>query len=239
MPLFKKQKKVEAPPPPEPEVVDAEEYSVKLTYGAKSSEGFRLPASPGLLDSLPGMIAGVALTPVEVVEPRAVEFAQAAPDIAHPSEAFQWVSAYSEVGPVGRHALLVLETVGALDPAFDTLACGLLSGGLDTAGYPLLDAVVGGVAAHWDEATGDLMVRGVVGWGGRGTRGDTERVASRILSSIVTGLRAVAASPMVVGDEAIVPARAGGGLVCPSCGYNAGQERAFYCPKCGMRLLRA
>jgi hypothetical protein len=239
VPLFKKQKKVEAPPPPAPEIVDAEDFAVKVTYGAKSSEGLRMPASSGLMDSLAGMILGVTLTPVEVVEPRAVEFAQAAPDIARPSEAFQWVSAYSEVGPIGRHALLVLETVGALDPAFDTLACGLLAGDLDTTGYPLFDAVVGGVAAHWDEATGDLMVRGVVGWGGRGTRGDTERVASRILSSIVTGLRAAAAAPAVIGDDSVVPARGGGGLVCPSCGYNAGQERAFYCPKCGMRLLRA
>jgi hypothetical protein len=239
VPLFRKAKKVEAPPPPAPEVVAAQDYAVRIAYGAKSSDGFRMPASPGLLDSLPGMLAGVALFPVEVVEPRAVEFAQAAPDVGRPSEAFQWVSAYSDVGAVGRHALLVLETVGAIDPAFDTLACSLLSGELDTTGYPLFDAVVGGVAAHWDEATGDLMVRGVVGWGGKGTRGDTERVAARILSSIVTGLKSVAAAPVVAGDESVVPARAGGGLICPSCGFNAGQERAFYCPKCGMRLLRA
>lgn len=239
MGLFRKKKPVEAPPEPEPEVVDAAEYSVRLAYGAKSSEGVRLVAAPGLLESLPGIIAGIALTPVEIVQPRTVDFAQASPDLERPSEALQWVSANSELGPVARHAVLVLETVEALDPAFDSLACGLLAGEVDTAGYPRFDAVVGGVAAHWDEATGDLIARGVVGWGGRGIRGDTDRVASRVLAAIVTSLRSAATVVPRVTEEAVVPAPAGGGLVCPSCGYSAGRERAFYCPKCGMRLLRA
>jgi hypothetical protein len=237
--LFGKKKRVEAPPEPEPEVVDAQDYAVRIAYGAKSSEGLRLPAGPNVLQSLPGILAGVALTPVEVVPPRTVEFAQAAPVLERPSEAFQWVSANSELGPIARHAVMVLETVEALDPAFDTLACALLGGELDTSGYPRFDAIVGGVAAHWDEATGDVIARGLVAWGGRGIRGDTDRVASRVLSAIVTSLRAAAEAGPVVIEEASVPARAGGGLVCPSCGFAAGRERAFYCPKCGMRLLRA
>jgi hypothetical protein len=35
-----------------------------------------------------------------------------------------------------------------------------------------------------------------------------------------------------------VPAAGRGGLVCAHCGFASGHERAFYCPKCGMRLLR-
>ena len=236
--LFRK-KKVEAPPEAEPEVVDAQEYSVRIAYGAKSSDGLRMPAGPGLLESLPWILGGISLSPVEVAQPRTVDFAQAAPDLERPSEALQWVSANSDLGPIARHAVMVLETVEALDPAFDTLACGLLAGEVDTAGYPRFDAVVGGIAAHWDEATGDLVARGVVGWGGRGIRGDTDRVASRVLAAIVTSLRSAAVSGPMVAEESTVPAPAGGGLVCPSCGYTAGQERAFYCPKCGMRLLRA
>ena len=57
-------------------------------------------------------------------------------------------------------------------------------------GYPEYNAVVGGVASHWDEATGDMIVRGVVGWGGRGVRGDTDRIASRILGGLLTNILA-------------------------------------------------
>jgi len=35
-----------------------------------------------------------------------------------------------------------------------------------------------------------------------------------------------------------VPAGGRGGLVCAHCGFASAHERAFYCPKCGMRLLR-
>ena len=44
------------------------------------------------------------------------------------------------------------------------------------------------MAAHWDESTGDLIVRGVVGWGGRGARGDTDRTATRLLGRILGGI---------------------------------------------------
>lgn len=38
--------------------------------------------------------------------------------------------------------------------------------------------------------------------------------------------------------ERPVPAAGRGGLVCAHCGFASGHERAFYWPKCGMRLLR-
>ena len=38
--------------------------------------------------------------------------------------------------------------------------------------------------------------------------------------------------------ERPVPAAGRGGLVCAHCGFASAHERAFYCPKCGMRLLR-
>ena len=92
--------------------------------------------------------------------------------------------------PVTRHALVVLESIDAIDLAFDTFACTLLDGETDTSGYPEYNAIVGGVASHWDEATGDMIVRGVVGWGGRGVRGDTDRIAQRILAGILTNILA-------------------------------------------------
>jgi len=239
VPLFQRKKPIEPAPEPEPEEVPAEEYLLRLSYGAKSSDGVRMAVGPNAVEALRGLVAGIAFGPVEIIEPRAIEFAQASPDLEHPSEALQWVSAHAELGPVARHAVMTLEMVDALDPAVDTLVCGLLAGEIDTTGYPMFDSVVGGVAAHWDEATGDLIVRGIVGWGGRGVRGDTDRTASRLLNGLVNSLRMAAGAGPISVEERPVPASGGGGLVCPSCGYSSAVERAYYCPKCGMRLLRA
>ena len=136
------------------------------------------------------MLAGLARGDVEVVDPLPLEFSQAVPQIARPSEAMQWLNAHHQLSPITRHALVVLETIDAVDLAFDTFACALLDGEIDTSGYPEYNAVVGGVASHWDEATGDMIVRGVVGWGGRGVRGDTDRIASRILGGLLTNILA-------------------------------------------------
>ena len=197
-----------------------------------------MKAGPNALRELPGMLLGIADGEVHVVEPLPVELSEAAPTIVRPSEAMQWLSAHHEESPVVRHALVVLESVGAVDLAFDTLAIGMLHGETDTSGYPEYNAIVGGVASHWDEATGDMIVRAVVGWGGKGVRGDTDRTGQRILANLLTN---VLASQHAVGLTAVerpVPAAGRGGLVCASCGFASGHERAFYCPKCGMRLLR-
>ncbi len=221
-----------------PEEVVAQEFQLKLHYGGKSSEGVRMQTGPNALAELPSMLHGLARTEIEVVEPLPIEFSQATPVIARPSEAMQWLNAHHVHSPVTRHALVVLETIDAIDLAFDTFVCTLLDGEVDTSGYPEYAAVVGGVAAHWDEATGDMIVRSVVGWGGKGVRGDTDRIASKLLSGILTN---VLANQYALGLTAVdrpVPAAGRGGLVCAHCGFASAHERAFYCPKCGMRLLR-
>src|SRR4026207_1472398 len=88
--------------------------------------------------------------------------------------------------PVTRHALVVLESIDAIDLAFDTFVCALLDGEVDTSGHPEDSAVVGGVASHWDESTGDMIVRAVVGWGGKGVRGDTDRIGAKLVFGILT-----------------------------------------------------
>ena len=93
----------------------------------------------------------------------------------------QWLNAHHVHSPITRHALVVLESIDAVDLAFDTFVCALLDGEVDTSGYPEYNAVVGGVAAHWDEATGDMICRAVVGWGGKGVRGDTDRIGGQLL----------------------------------------------------------
>jgi hypothetical protein len=221
-----------------PEEVVAQEYMLKLSYAGKSSEGVRMKGSPNVMGELPSMLVGLAKSEIEVVEPLPIEFSQATPVISRPSEAMQWLNAHHIHSPVTRHALVVLESIDAIDLAFDTFVCALLDGEIDTSGYPEYNAVVGGVAAHWDEGTGDMIVRSVVGWGGKGARGDTDRIGSRILSGLLTNVLASQYSMGLTAVERPVPAAGRGGLVCAHCGFASAHERAFYCPKCGMRLLR-
>jgi hypothetical protein len=221
-----------------PEEAVAQEFQIRLQYAGKSSEGVRMTADPAALADLPMLLGGLAKSEIEVLEPLPVELSAAAPVITRPAEAGQWLEAHRDRSPVARHALLVLESLDAVDLAYDTFVCALLDGETDTAGYPDFGAIIGGVASHWDEATGDMIVRAVVGWGGRGARGDSDRVASKLLWEL---LRNILASQYSLGISEVprpVPAEGRGGLVCAHCGFSSAHERAFYCPKCGMRLLR-
>ena len=221
-----------------PEEVVAQEFQLKLYYAGKTSEGVRMRTGPQAMVELPSMLVGLAKAEIEVVEPLPIEFSQATPTIAHPSEAMQWLNAHHVHSPITRHALVVLESIDAIDLAFDTFVCSLLDGEVDTSGYPEYNAVVGGVAAHWDEATGDMICRAVVGWGGRGVRGDTDRIGAKLLAGILTNVLANQYAMGLTAIERPVPAAGRGGLVCAHCGFASAHDRAFYCPKCGMRLLR-
>jgi hypothetical protein len=230
-------------PPPVPEEAVAQEHQLRLTYGAKTSQGVRMPGGPLVLAALPRMLDGVALTEVEVVEARDTTLGSASPMIIRTEEATEWLRAHGSLSPITRHALFVLESMDAIDPAYDTFACALLDGEIDPAGYPEYASIVGGVAAHWDESTGDLIVRGVVGWGGRGTRGDTDRNAAKLLGRLLgnilesghsLGITLVDRPGMGGG---IAPGAAG--VMCQHCGYPNVHPRAAYCPKCGMRMHNA
>lgn len=226
-------------PAPVPEEAVAQEHQLRLAYGAKTSTGVRLQGGPGLLQALPQMLAGIALTEVEVVEPRETVLAVASPSIIRTEEAAEWLRAHGASSPITRHALYVLESLDAIDPAYDTFACALLDGDLDPAGYPEYASVVGGVAAHWDESTGDLIVRGVVGWGGRGTRGDTDRIAGRLLQQLLGAVLESGEALGLTSPERPGAAPGGPSVTCQHCGYPAVHPRAVYCPKCGMRMLHS
>ena len=221
-----------------PEEVVAQDHQLKLYYAGKSSEGVRLKAGPKAIAELPTMLVGLARSEIEVVDPLPIEFSQATPTIVSPSEAMQWLNAHHVHSPITRHALVVLESIDAVDLAFDTFVCALLEGEVDTSGYPEYNAIVGGVAAHWDEATGDMICRGVVGGGGKGVRGDTDRIGAKLLGGILSNILASQYALGLTPIERPVPAAGRGGLVCAHCGFASAHERAFYCPKCGMRLLR-
>ena len=239
---FLRRKTKEAPPPPPPtavqEEVTAQEYLLRLAYLARSSDGQRLPADASVLAAIPQIVEPLSETPIEIIEPLPLEYSDASPTMERVNEMQQWVLARRDLGPIGRHGLYVLELTDALDMTVDTFFCGLLHGETDTSGYPEYNAIVGGLASHWDELSGELIVRAVVGWGGKGQRGDTERIGQRILSSLY---QQVLASGLSLGqaEQARLPAiGARSGLSCAHCGFEAGSASAFYCPKCGMRMVR-
>ena len=164
--------------------------------------------------------------------------------VEHPHAALRAV--HRSLVDAGEPAVLADDTLAtrrrsldAIDPAYDTFACALLDGEVDPAGYPEYASVVGGVAAHWDESTGDLIVRGVVGWGGRGTRGDTDRIATRLLGRLLGSILESGDYLGLASVERPGAGPAGTGVTCQHCGYPNVHPRAVYCPKCGMRMLHA
>ncbi len=234
--LRRRNKEVEPPPPPTPyiEEITAQEYSLKLAFLARSSDGLRLPADPRMKTMLPSVVEPLAQGPVEVIEPVSHELAEAAPTIERIPELKQWIQERSALSPIAVHALYVLESTDAVDMTVDSLAIALLNGETDTSGYPDYAAIVGGLASHWDELSGDLIVRAIVGWGGKGQRGDTERTARRLLSSLYQQVRATGHSLGAAVATRPTTGPEHGGSVCRHCGFESGTD-AFYCPKCGMR----
>ena len=216
----------------------AEDYEAKLVYRARSSKGVRFAPGEGSVQSLPYMLEEFSKSPIELIEPLDPQFADAIPDPMRTIEASQWLNAHHHRSPVTRYGLQVLETLNAIDPSFEAIAICLLDGTLDSGGFPDYTGVIGAVASYWDEVTGDQMVRGLVGWGGKGVRGDTERTASRILSGILVSIVSTRGAAELVELERPLPSEMGGGLVCRSCSYAHVATTAFFCPKCGMRLLR-
>ncbi len=226
-------------PPPIPEEAVAEDHILRLNYAAKTSNGVRLQGGPQVLAALPHMLDGIAISEVEMVPPREATLTIASPSIIRTEEASEWLRAHGATSPITRHALYVLELLDVIDLAYDTFAGAMLDGDVDTSGYPDYSAIVGGVAAHWDEGTGDLIVRAVVGWGGRGTRGDTDRTANRLVGNLLGNILVSSGSlGLTVVDR---PGAAPGGptVTCQHCFYPNVHPRAVYCPKCGMRMIHA
>jgi hypothetical protein len=216
----------------------AEDYEVKLTYRARSSKGVRFAPGEGSVNALPMMLDDFKRTPVELIDPLEPQFADANPAVMRTIEASQWLNAHHHRSPVTRYGLMVLETLDAVDPAFESIAMCLLDGDLDAGGYPDYTGIIGAVASYWDEVTGDQMVRGIVGWGGKGVRGDTERNATRLLSGLLVSIVGTRGAAEVVELDRPLPPDSGAGLVCPHCHFAQVGKSAFFCPKCGMRLLR-
>jgi hypothetical protein len=218
-----------------PDQLELEDQQIRLQYRALSSHGVRMPADHDIPVRLPSLLEGFAQAEVELIEPLPLEFQDAAPSILRPESALHWINVHHRRSPLARHALLILESLNVLDLAYETFAVTLLHGELDGEGFPRFDSIVGGPVSYWDENSGELIVRLVLGWGGEGVRGDTHRVAQRLHARLLGNLLASQGAtelgrverPVAVAGDAPVP--------CPHCGFTALDRRAHYCPKCGMR----
>lgn len=244
--FLKRKPDAEGPPEsrglPDPGVLTEEppaaDYEHKMTYRARSSKGVRFAPGEGSMTQLPLMLEQFSKSPIELVSPLEPQFADASPVAMRTIEASQWLNAHHHLSPITRYGLTIFETVDAIDLAYESVAVTLLDGSLDSGGYPDYTGILGAIVAYWDEVTGDQMVRGLVGWGGKGVRGDTERKATRTLGSMLVAIVASRGAVELVELERPLPPDSGMGLVCPRCNFSQVGKSAFFCNKCGMRMLR-
>ena len=243
---FLKRKPVDEEPKslglPSPDLLSEEppaaDYELKLTFRARSSKGVRFAAGSSSMAALPRMLEEFNQSTIELVDPLDPQFADANPTVMRTVEASQWLNAHHHRSPITRYGLMVFETVDAIDPAYESIAITLLDGTLDSAGYPDYSGIMGAIVAYWDEVSGDQMVRALVGWGGKGVRGDTERMATKMLSSMLAAVVASMGAAELVELERPLPPDSGMGLVCPQCHFAQVGQSAFFCLKCGTRMLR-
>ena len=237
--FLKRRGKQEAEPAQTPLLPDApaQQYSLKIYLMGRSSESVRMQGSDAAR-ALPEIVDRMSKTRIELIEPLSQQHRDAAPSFERFEDLQQWAEARRDVGPVGRHALWVLETVDALDMTVDTFVCGLLRGSTEASGYPDYQAIVGGIATRWDEVSGDLLARAVVGWGGKGLRGDTDRHAEQLVNALYAELLASRYSLGAAAELRAPSAGGRSGLICAHCGFETSSQQAFVCTRCGMRLSR-
>ena len=239
IPFIGRKKKPARSGPPRPQLapdqLELNDVSLRLQYRSVSSHGVRMPSDHDVPVRLPSLLEGFATTPVELIEPLPIEFQDAAPSIVRPESALHWINVHHGRSPIGRHALMILESLDALDLAYETFAVSLLHGEVDGEGFPRFDAIVGGPVSYWDENSGELVVRLVLAWGGEGVRGDTHRVATRLMARLLVNLLASQGATELGRVEKPVAVTGGSQIRCSHCGFGALDRRAHYCPKCGMR----
>ena len=240
MSFLRRKSKDEAPPPPPPspvqEDVSAQQYTLKLNYLAKSSDGLRMQPDPAVRAMLPGIVEPLANSPVETIEPLSMEYSDAAPTMERFTEMQQWVLARREIGPIGRHALYVLESTDALDMTVDTFFSALLHGETDTSGYPDYAAIVAWPATGMSCRGADRARRGGLGRQGPAV---TPTASASGCSARCTSRSSHRATAWERPSRPVCPDWRHSGLVCAHCGFEAGSAGAFYCPKCGMRMSRS
>ena len=213
-----------------PDTLEFEEAAMRLQYHSMSSHGVRLPHNDSVPVLLPNLLEGFARQ-VELIEPLDESFQNAAPQILRPQVALEWINAHHSRSQIGRHALFILESLDAIDLAYETFAVALLTGDLDGEGFPRYDAVVGGPISYWDEASGDLIVRMALCWGGEGVKGDTQRGAQKLLARLISNLLASQGATELGRVERPVAVAGQQRAACPHCGFPAARPARTLLPQ--------
>jgi hypothetical protein len=242
LPFLRSKKRKPAAPTPRiqlpPDQLEFEGQSLRLQYATLSSHGVRMPTAQNVPTFLPHLLEGFT-SKVELIEPLDSEFQDAAPDITRPESALQWLNAHHGRSEIARHAVYILESLDAIDLAYETFAVALLQGEIGVDGFPRFDAIIGGPISYWDEASGELIVRMALCWGGEGVRGDTQRVAQKLLARLMANVLASQGATELGRIERPVAVAGEGQRPCPHCGFRQIDRRAHFCPKCGMRMTGA
>jgi hypothetical protein len=240
LPFVGSRKKNKAPVAPHrvslpPDTIEFEEASLRLQYYSMSSHGVRMPHVDDIPSFLPRLLEGFASN-VEVIEPLDESFQNAAPQLLRPQLALEWINAHHGRSKIGRHAIYILESLDSIDLAYETFAVAMLYGDVDGEGFPRFDAIAGGPISYWDEASGDLIVRIALAWGGEGVKGDTQRISQRLLARLMSNMLASQNATELGRVERPVAVAGHQRAACPHCGFRQIDQRAHYCPKCGLRM---
>ena len=243
MPLFGKTRRSgqqkETTPQPLFEEVTSQEYSLKLSYSAKSSEGVRLKAGPATVARLASMLDGYVQGVPELVEPLPVELggghsvhrphARQRSVAPVPPQPIAGYAARPRRPGTGRRGRSRLRDAGRR-PARRSRRHDWL---------PRLQRHRRrrGLALGRDHRRHDRPGRRGLGRKGRPRRHGSQRRASAGRPLQQRQCRRSHAIGTVVAERPVAAAGQGGS-VCAHCGFASAHDRAFYCPKCGMRMPR-
>ena len=139
---------------------------------------------------LPALLGGFATSPVELIEPLPIDFEDAAPSLVRPEAALQWINAHHGRSPLGRHALYIFETARRGRPGLRDVRRRAAHGESMARVSRASTRSFGGPGQLLGRGKGDLVVRMLLGWGGEGVRGDTQRIAQRLMARLMGNLLA-------------------------------------------------
>ena len=146
---------------PTPDGLLVEDHELKLTYRAKTSQGVRMTAGPNALARCPTCSPtwriGVGST---VVPPLDSSAERAAPDLLRPERGQAWLHATHDQPPGLRHGMYVLACSTPSTRRSRPSPSPSCRARRTPRAIPAYDAIMGGVVSHWDEQTGDMIVRG-------------------------------------------------------------------------------
>ena len=165
-----------------PEEVVAQDHQLKLYYAGKSSEGVRMRTGPNAIAELPAMLA----RPRQDARSRSSSRCRSSSarrrrrSAGRPRRCSGSTPTTSTRRSPGTRWSSSSRSTRSTSPSTPSSArCSTARSTRPATPSTTRSSVAS--PSHWDEATGDMIVRAVVGWGGKGVRGDTDRIGAKLL----------------------------------------------------------